>query len=118
MNCEIIISNIFFRFTGHSSSVNDVCFAPAGNLMASCSLDGSLAVWIPNITGESTFWKGHQAAARSVAFTPDGRQILSASDDKTIKLWNVHKSKYVKQILHCWKCQKTTFILKIIILGL
>jgi centriolar protein POC1 len=101
MNCEILISNIFFRFTGHSSSVNDVCFAPAGNLMASCSLDGSLAVWIPNITGESTFWKGHQAAARSVAFTPDGRQILSASDDKTIKLWNVHKSKYVKQILHC-----------------
>lgn len=83
-----------FRFTGHTSSVSDVCFAPAGNLMASCSIDGSLAVWIPNITGESTFWKGHQAAARSVAFTPDGRQILSASDDKTIKLWNVHKSKY------------------------
>ncbi len=61
--------------------------------MASCSQDGSLAVWIPSITGESTFWKGHQAAARSVAFTPDGRQILSASDDKTIKLWTVNKSK-------------------------
>ena len=83
------------RFTGHTSGVNDVSFAPTGNLMASCSHDGSLAVWIPSITGESTFWKGHQAAARSIAFTPDGRQILSASDDKTIKLWTVNKSKYI-----------------------
>lgn len=61
--------------------------------MASTCLDGTVAIWIPSITGESTFWKGHMGAARSVAFTPDGKNILSASDDKTIKLWTVTKSK-------------------------
>ena len=83
----------FTRFTGHTAEVNDVTFSPSGALMASCSKDGSVAVWIPSITGESTFWKGHTAAVRSVAFVPDGSQILSASDDKTIKLWNVKKTK-------------------------
>lgn len=83
------------RFTGHMAEVTDVCFSPSGSLMASSCQDGSLAVWIPSITGESTFWKAHTASSRSVAFTPDGNQIISASDDKTIKLWNVKKTKYV-----------------------
>jgi WD40 repeat protein len=48
-----------YRFTGHGAGVTDVCFSPAGNLMASSCMDGHLAVWIPSITGESTFWKGH-----------------------------------------------------------
>ena len=82
-----------YRFSGHSAGVNDVCFSPVGNLMASCCQDGSLAIWIPSITGESTFWKGHTGAVRSVVFTPDGKQVVSASDDKTIKLWTVSKSK-------------------------
>ncbi len=101
INREILISNISFRFPGHSSFLIDVCCVPAGNLKVSYRLDGSLASWILNITRERTFLKGHQAAAHSVAFTPDRRQMLSASDDKTIKLWNVQKSKYVKQIVHC-----------------
>jgi len=60
----VIISLLHFidylyRFTGHGAGVTDVCFSPAGNLMASSCMDGHLAVWIPSITGESTFWKGH-----------------------------------------------------------
>ena len=70
-----------------------MCFSPAGNLMASSCLDGPVAVWIPSITGESTFWRGHTAAARSITFTADGKHLLSASDDKTIKMWTVAKSK-------------------------
>lgn len=73
--------------------MNDACFSPAGNLMASAAQDGSLALWIPTVTGESTFWKGHQAGARSITFTPDANHLVSASDDKTIKLWTVHKSR-------------------------
>ena len=96
LNVHVHIIKIYIydcRFAGHATGVNDVSFSPAGNLMASCSQDGSLAIWIPSITGESTFWKGHTAAVRSIAFTPDGKQLISASDDKTIKLWTVNKSR-------------------------
>lgn len=83
------------RYTGHTGAVNDACFSPNGNLMASAAQDGSLALWIPTVTGESTFWKGHQAGARSIVFTPDGNQLVSSADDKTIKIWAVQKSRLI-----------------------
>ena len=81
------------RFSGHKAAITDVCFAPAGNLMASSCQDGNIGIWLPSITGESTLWKGHTSAVRSITFTPDGKHVLSSSDDKTIKLWTVTKSK-------------------------
>ena len=42
----------FFRFVGHTDAVNDVCFAPKVQLMASGSKDRTVRLWIPTVRGE------------------------------------------------------------------
>ena len=72
-----------------------VRFSPSGNLLASCSRDKCVRLWVNNVEGRSTDFKAHTSAIRSVDFSPDGSKLVTASEDKSVKIWTTSKHKFV-----------------------
>jgi len=85
-----------YRYEDHKDAVYDLEFSPNGQLLASCSRDRTIRLWVPNVKGECTAWQAHTGAVRSVSFSPDGHKLLSASDDKSLKFWATHKQKFIR----------------------
>jgi len=75
------------RLNGHSSRVNDVSFAPNGELLASASGDRTIRLWKPDGTEVATL-EGHTARVWAVAFSPDSKILASASVDGSVRLWD------------------------------
>ena len=57
-----------YKFCGHSAPVTGVKFNPAGTLIASCSRDKTVRLWVNNVEGRSSDFKAHTSAVRSVDF--------------------------------------------------
>jgi hypothetical protein len=83
-------------FSGHSSYVDSVAFAPDGRTALSGSHDETLKLWEVTTGKEVRTFRGHSDAVDSVAFAPDGRTALSGSQDKTLKLWEVATGKELR----------------------
>jgi hypothetical protein len=83
-------------FTGHSSSVASVAFAPDGRTALSGSYDRTLKLWDVASGKELRTFTGHKYFVYSVAFAPDGRTALSGSYDSTLKLWDVATGKELR----------------------
>jgi len=88
-----------YKFCGHSAPVTGVKFNPAGTLIASCSRDKTVRLWVNNVEGRSSDFKAHTSAVRSVDFSPDGKRIATASEDKSIKIWTVPQHKFVNSFV-------------------
>ncbi|WDD36673.1 hypothetical protein PQG02_36860 (plasmid) [Nostoc sp. UHCC 0926] len=72
---------------GHSNTVNQVCFSPDSEIIASASSDNTVKLW--NRSGqELKTLRGHSYQVFDVTFSVDGQMIASADWDGTIKLWN------------------------------
>nr|CAD7398665.1 unnamed protein product [Timema cristinae] len=81
----------FSPLEGHSYSVNKVEFSPSGNLMASCSLDGTAVLW--DIQSGSQIGPSVQCNSgglRACRFSPDGHLLVTAGDDDKASIWNTH----------------------------
>src|SRR5262249_23997480 len=75
------------RFSGHSSTVTCVAFAPRAARAASASRDGTLHVW-NTIARKSVFsFRRPDSPLLSVAFSPDGKQLLGGGEDCVIRAW-------------------------------
>ncbi|MCL2116097.1 MAG: DUF4062 domain-containing protein [Methanobrevibacter sp.] len=86
--------------TGHTRSVNSVCFSPDGKYIASGSRDYTVRVWNREKPDESPkILTGHTGSVTSVCFSPDGKYIASGSEDKTVRVWNPEKPDESPQIL-------------------
>ena len=83
------------RLEGHETRINDVSFAPDGQLLASASGDRTIKLWKPDGTEVGNL-EGHTARVWSVAFSPDGKTLASASIDRTIRLWDVATMKELR----------------------
>ncbi|WP_048581488.1 WD40 repeat domain-containing protein [Streptomyces viridochromogenes] len=73
----------------HSGFVWSVAFSPDGDLMATGSAAGIVALWDPatrQAVGKPL--PGHTTTVRSVAFSPDGGLLAAASDIGTVRLWD------------------------------
>lgn len=75
--------------TGHESTVRGVAFSPDGKLLASCSSDRTIKLWLLTSGKLLKTLTGHRSSVRSVAFTPDGQTLVSGSLDNTVRMWDV-----------------------------
>ena len=79
-----------FRLRDHNAPVKGIAFSPDGKLLASCSADTTIALYI--LSGDSARFAnvlaGHTGSVEALAFSPDGKLLASAGADKTIRLWS------------------------------
>jgi WD40 repeat protein/serine/threonine protein kinase len=73
----------------HQELVTSVVLSPDGQLAASSSRDGTVALWQVGSLKQSGIFKGHSGYVTSAAFAPDSRTLASASNDGTVMLWSV-----------------------------
>ncbi|HSO27497.1 MAG TPA: WD40 repeat domain-containing protein, partial [Anaerolineales bacterium] len=96
---DLIEINAPVEMTGHAGSVWDVKFSPAGNLIASVSVDNTLRLWRAAEGALLRTMQGHPFAIRSLAFAPDGAFLTTGSYDGVARIWRVSNAR-LEQELH------------------
>lgn len=78
----------------------DLDFSGPGRLLASCSRDRTVRIWVTSSTRcDSSVFRAHSAPVRSVEFSPfDSQKLITASDDKSIKFWSVNRHEFITSI--------------------
>ncbi|GFG40879.1 hypothetical protein Cfor_08909 [Coptotermes formosanus] len=74
---------------GHRYGINQVEFSPNGELLASCSLDGSTILWDTRSgrRGRPSF-QVSGSGVRTCRFSPDGHLLVTAGDDEKAFIWS------------------------------
>src|SRR5262249_22154552 len=74
------------ELSGHTNSITDHAFSPAGDRFATCSRDQTIRIWDPTNWKLIAVLRGHRGAVQRIAFSPDGQRIASASEDQTVRI--------------------------------
>lgn len=75
---------------GHTRTVRDVSFSPAGAQIAAASFDATTSVWDIGDDGQyecNATLEGHENEVKSVAWSRDGRLLATCSRDKSVWIW-------------------------------
>ncbi len=72
--------------------VNDLAFAPDGNLLALALSDET--VWLRRVPAGETVLRlgGYGGKILSLAFSPDGRYLAAGSEDNSVGLWQLERT--------------------------
>jgi WD40 repeat protein len=77
--------------TGFTNPILEIAFSPAGDRIATGSLDGSTMVWTLDPQGGNSKLElpGHIGAIWDIVFSPDGESMVTASVDSSVRTWDV-----------------------------
>lgn len=81
---------VAFKFALDIKNVLSVAFSSDDSMLAACSSDGSIWIWIIG-SGRvvSCVRKCHLDDVNAVAFDAESRRLVSGSSDRTVKVWDV-----------------------------
>ncbi|KAF7996737.1 hypothetical protein HCN44_002383 [Aphidius gifuensis] len=87
----------FSPIDGHKYSVNYVEFSPCGDMLASCSLDGTTMLWDTE-SGEQArgSFVNSGSGIRVCRWSPDSSKIATAGDDEKTTLWDTNTLEELK----------------------
>lgn len=83
--------NLVATLDGHGSAVLSAAMAPAGNLLVSGGLDGTVRVWDPVAGQLLAILEGHTGPVHGVALTANGQLLASCSQDGTVRQWSIDR---------------------------
>src|SRR5262245_20501105 len=86
------------RFSGHSSAVTCVAFAPRAARAASASRDGTLHVWNTIYRQSSFSFRRPESPVLSMSFSPDGQRLLTGSEDCVVRVWDLRSG---ERLIRC-----------------
>ena len=78
----------------HHGPARGVAWSPDGQLLASCSDDGSVQTIDPATGNVVGFNAGHLGPVTSIAWDPDGRRLATAGADGTIRSWDPRLARF------------------------
>jgi cytochrome c len=85
------------RILRHTSPVNAVVFADAGQTVVAGGHDGKIQVWNAKTGLSRGILEGHFMGITGLRVTTDGRWLLSASIDKSLRRWDLVAMKKVRE---------------------
>jgi WD40 repeat protein len=82
--------SLYCQFRGHTSDIQDICWSPDSNYLASASVDNSIKIWC--IVGDHSSCvatlNGHKSWVRGVAWDPQSKYLASSSEDGSLLIWS------------------------------
>ncbi|XP_030043878.1 telomerase protein component 1 isoform X2 [Microcaecilia unicolor] len=76
--------------SGQSSTVRDLSFSPAGNVLASATLAGEVRLWAWREKVLLAAFQAHCGAAEVVRFIGHGQYLVTAGEDHKVQVWSGH----------------------------
>nr|XP_033779692.1 telomerase protein component 1 isoform X2 [Geotrypetes seraphini] len=76
--------------SGHSSTVRELSFSPAGNALASAALDGEVRLWAWREQVLLAAFQAHHGVAEVVRFVGHGEYLVTAGEDHKVQVWSGH----------------------------
>ncbi|KAF4399370.1 hypothetical protein G4B88_022453 [Cannabis sativa] len=77
----------------HERSISCVKFSNDGTLLASASLDKTIAIWSSSALTLLHRLVGHSEGISDLSWSSDSHYICSASDDRTLRIWDARSAK-------------------------
>ncbi|EJD51933.1 WD40 repeat-like protein [Auricularia subglabra TFB-10046 SS5] len=112
--CSLDPSPVYFGWRAHADEINQVRFNPRGNLVATCSDDGTSKIWeIPPLTSDAlkqfdqsaqrllvNTLNGHRKRIVRVMWSPVDERLLATSCacDSTARLWDIQTGECIRVI--------------------
>jgi COMPASS component SWD3 len=75
--------------TPHSRAISCVRFSPCGRLLATASLNGTVALLSPSSLAVIATLRGHAAGISDLSWSTESFYLCSASDDRTLRIWDI-----------------------------
>lgn len=102
----ILIINIKIHFcqeynltvqTGHSLTINNICFNSTGKLLLSCGADNIIVLWDILTGRQIKSFVGHTAPIMQAIFLPDNN-FVSVSNDNNLIMWDINSGAIIHKI--------------------
>jgi COMPASS component SWD3 len=75
--------------TPHSRAISCVRFSPCGRLLATASLDGTVALLSPSTLAVIVVLRGHTDGVSDLSWSTESYYLCTASDDRTLRVWDI-----------------------------